>query len=375
MRKRLSKESQRAHTDIFSHDRRQFLRRRLKSLAYVDLGNDSGGIVLNMSEGGLALHSAVVLARRPLPPIRFQLPDSSDWVTTRAEITWINATRKQAGIAFSALPDDARGHIRKWVSSPEDDSANSAAGPMKLVALNPREVPAGSRTFGRRATDQLDRLHLHLPTRDRAARASQARRGQGLWWSLVATVGLLAIVSFAFGWIAGRSKLNRVPAALAKMAAARMVAHAQHAGASARRSTAAANDASTNSAPSPTADSAALSPRVAVSATTYVPVGVARHSNHPRVRTLQMGRLDQRINPHYPPQALSRRIEGTVRLHATIAADGRVAGIAVLDGPSLLIPAAEAALRARRYSPTLLDGKPVPVDQDVTLTFSLPQAR
>jgi hypothetical protein len=222
----LPRETQRAGVHLFSHDRRRFLRRRLKSLAYADLGNDAGGIVLNISEGGLSLHSAVVMSPRPLPFIRFQLPDSSAWVTARADIAWINPSRKQAGIRFSDLPDEARGQIRTWIASthPEDAGFDNSVlgGPMELASLKLGDV-SGTRQVRPPNVDGLDRkLRLHFVARDHGTeRGRPSRKEQRIWWSLIAAVGSLAILSFALGWIAGRDKLNKVTD--------RVIAHARKA--------------------------------------------------------------------------------------------------------------------------------------------------
>ena len=101
------------------HERRIYARRQTSSLAYVDLGEDNGGLVLNMSEGGMAVHAAVMLADDQLPKIRFQLPQSQDWIESAAQVTWTGDSRKNAGIEFVGLPEEARAQIRNWLSSSE----------------------------------------------------------------------------------------------------------------------------------------------------------------------------------------------------------------------------------------------------------------
>lgn len=100
-------------------DRRIHARRQTNSLAYVDLGEDNGGLVLNMSEGGIAVHAAVMLAGDHLPKIRFQLPQSQDWIESAGQVTWTGNSKKNAGIEFVGLPEEARLQIRNWLSSTE----------------------------------------------------------------------------------------------------------------------------------------------------------------------------------------------------------------------------------------------------------------
>jgi periplasmic protein TonB len=77
------------------------------------------------------------------------------------------------------------------------------------------------------------------------------------------------------------------------------------------------------------------------------------------------------LAPIYPPIAQSARIEGVVILRATIGVDGRVTGLTLLKSIPLLDQAAMDAVRQWEYSPTLLNGVPVPVVMTVTVRFDL----
>jgi TonB family protein len=100
-------------------DRRLHARRQTKSLAYIDLGEDNGGLVLNFSETGVAVHAAVMMTGDHLPKIRFQLPQSLEWVEAEGRVTWTGDSRKEAGIEFVGLADGARTQIRDWLASKE----------------------------------------------------------------------------------------------------------------------------------------------------------------------------------------------------------------------------------------------------------------
>jgi periplasmic protein TonB len=75
--------------------------------------------------------------------------------------------------------------------------------------------------------------------------------------------------------------------------------------------------------------------------------------------------------PVYPQSALLARIEGVVILEAIIGIDGRVRDVRVLRGRVPLDQAALAAVRQWMYTPTLLNGVPVPVIMTVTVNFHL----
>lgn len=75
--------------------------------------------------------------------------------------------------------------------------------------------------------------------------------------------------------------------------------------------------------------------------------------------------------PEYPVLARMARTEGTVRLKAIIGRDGTIQELRVLGGHPLLVKAAVEAVENWRYSPTLLDGKPVEVETEIEVRFRL----
>jgi protein TonB len=79
----------------------------------------------------------------------------------------------------------------------------------------------------------------------------------------------------------------------------------------------------------------------------------------------------RKVQPVYPPIALSARVQGIVILEATIGVDGRVADAKILRSVPLLDQAAIDAVRQWEYTPTLLNGTAVPVIMTVTQTFNL----
>lgn len=77
------------------------------------------------------------------------------------------------------------------------------------------------------------------------------------------------------------------------------------------------------------------------------------------------------VAPAYPEIARSAGIAGTVILEAEIAETGRVRNVRVLRSIPLLDRAAIDAVRQWIFTPTLLNGEPVPVVMTVTVTFKL----
>ncbi len=82
-------------------------------------------------------------------------------------------------------------------------------------------------------------------------------------------------------------------------------------------------------------------------------------------------KLISSVKPTYPERARSEHVQGVVQIHAIIGKDGSIENLRVISGYCSLAPAAVTAFRQWRYSPTLLQGRPVSVDTTVGLVFAL----
>jgi protein TonB len=77
------------------------------------------------------------------------------------------------------------------------------------------------------------------------------------------------------------------------------------------------------------------------------------------------------VRPVYPSIAQSARVQGVVIIEATIGPDGRVQEAKVLRSIALLDAAALEAVKQWTFTPTTLNGTPVPVIMTVTVNFTL----
>jgi protein TonB len=77
------------------------------------------------------------------------------------------------------------------------------------------------------------------------------------------------------------------------------------------------------------------------------------------------------VAPVYPDIAKQARVQGVVILECTISPQGKVQNVKVLRGIPLLNESAVDAVRQWVYTPTLLNGVPVPVIMTVTVNFKL----
>ncbi len=76
------------------------------------------------------------------------------------------------------------------------------------------------------------------------------------------------------------------------------------------------------------------------------------------------------VKPVYPAMAQAAHVTGVVVIEATIGTDGKVIDATVVRSIPLLDQAALDAVQQWEYTPTLLNGVPVPVLITVTIRFS-----
>jgi TonB family protein len=130
----------------------------------------------------------------------------------------------------------------------------------------------------------------------------------------------------------------------------------------------------------PVADVAAPDPNevIAKSGAAPVPQSVANPQPIfpfvavPVSRGVTGGRLIHKVDPIYPSDARVQRVEGAVVVDALVAEDGNVREVQVTSGPPLLARAAAQAVKRWRYEPFQLNGKPVPIHNQITIQFKLP---
>jgi len=134
-----------------TRDRRLQARTTPASRAYVELGGTNGGIVLNMSETGMAVAAADPLVVDDyFPRIRFQLPSSGQSIEISSQIVWLAESKKSAGIRFVELTAEARNQISNWIASEEPAPPVEGLTPAPVESLIPAtlesfpEEPIGS---------------------------------------------------------------------------------------------------------------------------------------------------------------------------------------------------------------------------------------
>jgi len=515
-------------------DRRVHVRRPVPSLAYVDLGENNGGIILNIGEGGLAVTSVAPLYTDVLAQMRFQLPGSSDWLEASGEIARISESKKEAGLRFVDLSEDTRNRIKGWISSDVSPAEFRREGvgarekawrrlEMPIMGI-PQSIPpqpanpdrvtrkhaqvlkstpnaastlVSATTWGAASTPAVLSQRLSGGTGHRPdVQVGDRPKRVLLHWKTWATLAVVVFLgAFLIGWFT--AEMSRIVARLGKtrsetsetadgvksppasfvasvpgtsmqnalphgdepervssstagdfasrpardartqvrrnelapassganvVSSSGRVAHSQEHVLEPRPVTAAANvispptenipppglgsvaaqtqETSVTTPPNPnvnrpegtrtagTAEQESSPPpkpaenpevvktSVSVSFGLYpsirVPAGLKSQMSQ-RGASLQIGQLLSRVDPVYPEDAKTQRIEGTVKLHVVIGPDGTIESVEPRSGPALLIPVAANAVRQWRYTPSSVGNQPVEAEEDITITFRLPR--
>ena len=232
-------------------ERRAQLRQSIRSLAYVDLGFGNGGIILNVSESGLAVRSVTPLMETSVPKINFRPSATKPAIEVGGEIVWKSEANTMVGIRFLELPEGSRQQIREWIAieaAPVDPSAPRAR--YSFEARPPKPVVASSasvdmltdipKAFGAPRESRADSMQSVIPIRVPDAASGEltaplaplsvlsidapesslplageefAAEQPPPWKQsprrTAGVVALFAALSLAAGWAVGRGILNR----------------------------------------------------------------------------------------------------------------------------------------------------------------------
>jgi len=105
-------------------DRRRHPRHKPTSIIYVSLGPGNGGIVVNLSAGGVSLQAAAKLNAETELALNFRLQGIEKAIETVGYVTWLDPTHKEVGISFKDLPANTEQQIAKWIASQEPPTWN-----------------------------------------------------------------------------------------------------------------------------------------------------------------------------------------------------------------------------------------------------------
>src|SRR5882762_3620460 len=130
-------------------DRRGGLRAASSSLLHASFGSQHGGVILNLSEGGFAVATALSLLDRVVPHITIALGPGDDKIKVVGLTVWTTEATQRAGFQFIGLEQSQRERIRNWVRLHNPDSCEllepeTGSVPKKIWSSNPHLLPLES---------------------------------------------------------------------------------------------------------------------------------------------------------------------------------------------------------------------------------------
>ncbi len=97
-------------------NRRHFTRQIVNPPVYVSLGPRRGGLLSNLSEGGLAVEVHGVPLSGQIVPVVFDLTEAKSGIETIGQIAWRDKLGTRGGLKFLDLSEMSQQQIREWLS-------------------------------------------------------------------------------------------------------------------------------------------------------------------------------------------------------------------------------------------------------------------
>jgi hypothetical protein len=111
-------------------ERRERPRHAPSAISYVSVDDANGGVIVDISELGMAISSAEPITAGAKHILRFQLPRIDRMFETPASLVWTSDTKRNAGVRFDSLTVEDRLQIRNWLK----DELFSEAFPTRAAA-------------------------------------------------------------------------------------------------------------------------------------------------------------------------------------------------------------------------------------------------
>jgi hypothetical protein len=96
-------------------DRRHSLRQRVNTPAFASFDGVTGGMILDLSEEGMAMQATAPIEAHSIVPLHLSLGEPTAYLETTGYVAWADALGR-AGVRFSELPDRARERLREWLT-------------------------------------------------------------------------------------------------------------------------------------------------------------------------------------------------------------------------------------------------------------------
>jgi hypothetical protein len=108
-------------------ERRANLRVAPELLTYVSFGGSNGGMVLDLSEGGLAVATAFAIPDASLLNITIPADPTHELIEVTARVAWIAESKRRLGVQLIAASPSTQEFMRSWISAVQASSGDARA--------------------------------------------------------------------------------------------------------------------------------------------------------------------------------------------------------------------------------------------------------
>ena len=193
-------------------DRRQTPRTKLVEIAYIGMGPENGGLVLDVSDGGLSFHAVAPV--RQAETIHFLLSlRGHSRIEGAGEVVWTNEMKTVCGLRFTSLSSGAREHLNNWTNQTQMPEAP----PEKAFSPSPpatQQTEEASPTPTRESDTSAEPLFAIRPADEVFFSESVARspwQGPLFFWIKLGLLGAaLTVTAYIYGVRVGKSEISPV---------------------------------------------------------------------------------------------------------------------------------------------------------------------
>jgi hypothetical protein len=188
-------------------DRRLTPRTKLVEIAYIGMGPENGGLVLDVSEGGLSFHSVAPVQLDEKVQFLLSLRGHSR-IEGAGEVVWTNTTGTVCGLKFTTLSPGALEYLNNWTSQ----SSSTARARTRIAPPAPKAVsaePASKSSV--LSIVSADSVFAISPAKEAYTQEPVTEtRGQSplFWMAVGALLMAVAGVAYSYGVREGQAKLS-----------------------------------------------------------------------------------------------------------------------------------------------------------------------
>ena len=205
---------QSSETSMKAADRRQTPRTRLVDIAYIGMGPENGGLVLDVSDGGLSLHAVAPIQRTEKIKFLLSLRGHSR-IEGTAEVVWTNPLGTVCGLKFTSLSVGALEHLNNWTNQSlmaRMPRTTDTAVPAKSAAPPAKIVPATDNA-GQSLLDASPIFAIAPVVETPPAEPAPGLRWQSplfFWTAFGILAAAISVAVFMYGVHVGKSKFRPV---------------------------------------------------------------------------------------------------------------------------------------------------------------------